>query len=346
MPNAAIAAFSPEVFTNIGYPHRIESSRELWRYHDVMQDGRLSGNLRLLGSRADEFVELIRSAAERIIDFSKTYFGVVNAGTDMLSRAVLQYVLLSLQLQSVQKPWTILEVGPGSGYLGILLGLDGHRYLALEASQAFWIYQSSLFSHVFGDAYFSGLGPARNSRLRHIPWWEFCYEGYQLPSLSACTANHMLAEMNSSALTHLMRKIATSQTITFPIVAEDLGLCRYNEEHETLKRITKAGFKASEVEPRVWLFERTEGARSISRIVTKPDSMRAKLAAVPVVGELLRRSPGLLKAFRVVSRIVLRKNDDGSALMVGKKEFSVVGNLFTSLPQGRGADARFTDGTW
>ena len=48
--NRVIEAFSLEVFETLGYPCRIDSESELWRYHDVMQEGRFIQNLRLISS--------------------------------------------------------------------------------------------------------------------------------------------------------------------------------------------------------------------------------------------------------------------------------------------------------
>ena len=48
--NRAIESFSLEVFNAVGYPCRIDDESELWRYHDVMQEGRFKANLRLLGN--------------------------------------------------------------------------------------------------------------------------------------------------------------------------------------------------------------------------------------------------------------------------------------------------------
>ena len=143
VPNMAILAFGLDVFQAVGYPHRISSSRELWRYHDVMHNGRLEHNLGLLGSAMDGEVDLVRRAADAIVGFSVSTFGFASAGKEMLSRAVYQYSLLASVLKNESRPWTIMEFGPGCGFLGVLLGLAGHRYVALEASQAFWVYQSS-----------------------------------------------------------------------------------------------------------------------------------------------------------------------------------------------------------
>jgi hypothetical protein len=345
VPNLAIQAFSLEVFQAIGYPHRISSSRELWRYHDVMQDGRLEQNLGLLGSAMDGEVDLVQRAADAIVDFSFSVFGFASAGKDMLSRAVYQYSLLASVLDGVPRPWTILEVGPGCGYLGVLLGLAGHRYIALEASQAFWVHQSALLQHVFGEEYSDGLVEDRR-RISHLAWWDFCSEGSTLPQLTACTANHMLGEMNPSGLIHLTRKLYGSQTDGFQLLAEDLGLCRYTGEQETLKRIVKSDFNAEEIRGRVWLFTKTRDAAFIHRIPAKRPSLRNRIYEVRFVGPVLRTTYRLLLGtilgrlrHVLASRVVDQRAED-------KTKLGRVADVFAHLPDYQSPDGRFMSGNW
>lgn len=346
IPNVAISAFSPEVFQLIGYPHRIVDASELWRYHDVMQDGRLVVNLSLIGKAMDQQFEVVREAAAAIMRFSENSFGFRSAGKDMFSRAVYQYSLIEMALSGVPKPWKVLEVGPGCGYLGVMLGLSGHSYVALEASQAFWIYQNALFGSVFGHEYANGLSDEEESRIRHLPWWRFCTEGFELPSLTACTANHMLAEMNASALIHLTRKLASSQSDGFKIVAEDLGLCRYNEEHETLRRVVKLGFSATEVRSRVWVFEKGDGSNVIRRLPIPRKSLRQRLRNVPIAGR------ATIKVFELLGRALRKRNmkvrpiDHGLEKHSSSANSDLLTKLFEELPQYRSADARFNDGSW
>lgn len=346
VPNVAIAAYSPEVFQLIGYPHRILDARELWRYHDVMQDGRLGENLRLIGDEMDLKYEVIENAADAIMSFSELSFGFRSAGKDMFSRAIYQYSLIEKTLREVPKPWKILEVGPGCGYLGVLLGMSGHSYIALEASQAFWIYQNALFESVFGLDYTNGLSDEKESRIRHLPWWKFCAESFELPKLTACTANHMLAEMNASALLHLSRKLAGSQSDGFKIIAEDLGLCRYNEEHETLRRVAKSGFSATEVKSRVWIFERCSGSNVVRGLPIARKPLRQRLRNVPIAGRVVT------KVLELLSRTLRKRNTETGRISVERNKHSSSSNsglltkLFDALPQYRSADARFNDGSW
>jgi hypothetical protein len=331
VPNRAIQAFSLDVFQAVGYPHRISSSRELWRYHDVMQDGRLEHNLGLLGSAMDGEVDLVRRAADAIVSFSVSTFGFASAGKDMLSRAVYQYSLLASVLDGVPRPWTILEVGPGCGYLGVLLGLAGHRYIALEASQAFWVYQSALFEHVFGDEYSDGLVEGRR-RISHLAWWDFCSEGSALPRLSACTANHVLNEMNRFGLEFVMRKLSSSQRVGMCIVAESLGAPKLRSNLETISLIAETGFSADEMKD-CWLFRKTDGEATIKYYARIRSDFRIRILNLPVIG----------RTASLVWRLI-RGSRRGRP--VSRPTSSSVRAFIATLPDADSADHRFMSGTW
>jgi hypothetical protein len=97
----------------------------------------------------------------------------------------------------------ILEIGPGSGYLGMLLANDGHEYFAMDAAQALYLYQKKLWSDVYGADYFDyseSLPRPENAKVTHIPWWRFANLSIPLPNVDILTANHALGEMHENAV--------------------------------------------------------------------------------------------------------------------------------------------------
>lgn len=298
-----------------------------------MQDGRLEGNLGLLGSAMDGEVELVRRAADAIVDFSVSTFGFASAGKDMLSRAVYQYSLLASVLKNESRPWTIMEVGPGCGFLGVLLGLAGHRYVALEASQAFWVYQSSLFRHVFGDEYSDGLGQDER-RISHLAWWDFCSEASTLPRLTACTANHMLNEMNAMALRFTMRKLSATQRLGMQVVAEALGATYLRGEEETTTIIAESGFSGLGKGGGHWHFRKTEGEATVTFFEPDPTTrLRALIFNTPLLGTAASRA---WRLFRRSSKRPAEKRHKRPG----------VRELLETFPNVESADHRFRSGTW
>jgi len=338
VPNRAIQAFGLEAFSAVGYPFEIEDESELWRYHDVMQDGRLELNLRLLESVHEfDHWELAERAASAIQQFGIRRFGFASAGKDMLTRALYQYALLCAVLDGKPRPWSILEVGPGCGYLGLLIGLEGHRYIALEASQAFYIYQSTLYRDVFAEEYCDGLANEADARISHLTWWNFCREGSQLPKLTGATANHMLAEMHSGALRFLVRSLHSSQDVGFSLVADTLGSQAVNAHSDVLRQITACGFSATQIKPdQAWIFTSALGEGKISYWpVSLPKKVRAKLSSRPLGRKLI--------AF--LDRAMAPKSDNRKGELRGSSSRKVR-EVVLGFPDFDSADLRFQKGTW
>jgi len=302
-----------------------------------MQDGRLALNLALLDSIGGlDDLEVARQAATAIQRFSATRFGFASAGKDTLSRACYQYALLCQALARYPKPWTVLEVGPGCGYLGLLVGLAGHRYIALEASQAMYVYQSCLFDDVFAEEYNDGLYGPTNSRVSHLTWWDFCREGSALPLLTGATANHMIAEMNKLGLRYLLNRLNVSQREGFPVLAESFGAQYVNSGASVLENIVDCGFTATQIQlTQVWIFTKTRGPRSISQFpIGFRQKFRAKLSAYPIGNRALQITDRLVTSAKIASEANTASRP------------SQMSELFAEFPDYEGADYRFRVGRW
>ena len=176
LPNLVTGAFLPEFYTSRAY-----DQSQLWRHMDAMHEGRKEYNWGLLGGlTADEFLRFCRitkcvdSLAQNLCDRRMQ-------ATTTLLRAIYQ-----ARLVTAFNPASVLEVGPGSGYLGAMLMLAGYRYSAVEVSQAFYLCQSNLWEAV-------GLRPHV-----HFTWWQWADE---MPTRAELvTANHVLCEMHPYAV--------------------------------------------------------------------------------------------------------------------------------------------------
>jgi hypothetical protein len=77
------------------------------------------------------------------------------------------------------KPLGVVEIGPGAGYLGAFLIASGHPYVAVEATQSLYLWQSRFLHHFvpkggFQEQAHATVGEAvRQSAVTHVPWWHF-----------------------------------------------------------------------------------------------------------------------------------------------------------------------------
>ena len=215
--NRAIESFSLEVFNATGYPCRIDDESELWRYHDSMQDGRFS----------EHDFALVTKTAKQILGFSERHLPIRNSGKHALTRSLYQYQLL-MKHRPHDGPLRILEIGPGSGYLGLLLANDGHQYFAMDAAQAFYLYQKKLWSDNYGADYFDyseSSSRPDTAKVTHIPWWQFANLSIPIPDVDVVTINHALAEMHPQAVKTIFARLysAWGDTDKKLVLAEALG---------------------------------------------------------------------------------------------------------------------------
>lgn len=215
MPNRIIEAGTPATFALRGYPTVINSDKKLLRYVDAMHELGEEDIFRgeLCGLTQEEF-DLFRQISKVVAEFTEDRFGHRTIPKGGLVRAVLSY--RHIRFISPPETTTVFEIGPGSGYLGALLALAGYRYAATDVTQAFYIFQSNLWGHLFGDRVVELAAAQENledfeelppGTVLHVPWWKFNVpnpEDIRL-KIDVATANHSLCEMQDTAFRYALR---------------------------------------------------------------------------------------------------------------------------------------------
>ena len=256
--NRAIESFRLELWNTLGYPFKVDSESELWRYHDSMQDGRFKENLQIIGSYSEHDFDLITKTAKQILSFSERHLPIRNSGKHALIRSLYQYQLL-MKYRPHNGPLRILEIGPGSGYLGLLLANDGHQYFAMDAAQAFYLYQKKLWSDIYGADYFdyseSSSRPDK-AKVTHIPWWQFANLSIPIPDVDVVTINHALTEMHPQAVKTIFARLysAWGDTDKKLVLAESMGYDYFKRKDAMLANIRAESFAVHRIANRVTIF--------------------------------------------------------------------------------------------
>jgi hypothetical protein len=299
VPNRAIEAFGLEVFSTLGYPFKVNSESELWRYHDVMQEGRFNKNLRLISSYTDHEFELLTKTAKQILSFSERHFLIRSSGKHALTRSLYQYQLI-MKYRPHDRPLKVLEIGPGSGYLGMLLANDGHEYFAMDAAQAFYLYQKKLWLDVYGADYFdysdSSSGPA-NAKLTHIPWWRFANLSIPLPNIDIVTVNHALAEMHENAVKTIFSRLYAmwGDDDKKIVIAESLGYDYFRRKNLMYSNIRSLGFQFQRPLTGVytWRPNKEKAQTELTNAMKTPNYLvKVKRRATRFISLILRTSIG------------------------------------------------------
>ena len=304
--NRVIEAFSLEVFETLGYPCRIDSESELWRYHDVMQEGRFIQNLRLISSYSDHDFDLVTTTAKQILSFSERELAIRNSGKHALTRSLYQYQLL-MKHRPHDGPLRILEIGPGSGYLGLLLANDGHQYFAMDAAQAFYLYQKKLWTDIYGSDYFDyseSSSRPDSAKITHIPWWQFANLSIPIPNIDVVTINHALTEMHPQAVKTIFARLYSSwgDTEKKLVLAESMGYDYFKRKETMLKDIRSAGFFGGELRDgyRTW----------------KPSNKKANLESINLSKKLTFNAQVKKNALKKINKLIakLLRNQIGQQL--------------------------------
>lgn len=209
--NRIITACRPGHFLQSGYPTAVRDQAALGRYFDVMHELRDSGDyVTLLNGFSPEEFDLFRAVSEQAAAFSEGILGRRMVPKGALTRAMLSFRHIRW-LSPDAEATTVLEIGPGSGYLGALLASTGYRYVASDIAQAFYLHQSQLWEYLFGGRLIElasdprgldGFGDLAPGTILHVPWWKFMVARADAIGLktNVVVANHALCEMSEASL--------------------------------------------------------------------------------------------------------------------------------------------------
>ena len=212
-----------DVFARIGFPVRIESAHEVGQLLDTMQENRYERFLNELGGLAENDLRLLRRALLCCVLFQRA---CLPKRKPLLPISTMTASLLLFRKILGFKPEiaSILEVGPGCGYLSFFLAQHAPLadYSQAEACESFYVLQSMinayLFGHRFRDFVIRGVADDLAMQIRsdvdppvllderelpaptcfHYPWWML--RALREKRFDLVTSNANLSEFTRPAL--------------------------------------------------------------------------------------------------------------------------------------------------
>ena len=248
-------AFFPEMFASVGYPARVTRPDQLWRYIDVMHETRVEYNMDylLFGLTEREF-ELFKQVTQLVDKHASESYGRRAHASSALLRAI--HVLRLIKVTTGDERPVVLEVGPGCGYLGMLLVLEGYPYVSTDVAQAFYLYQNRMLSLVANevkdlaaeDGDILSLEAPKPGNAVHIPWWKWVTLKPEQIKWSAgiMTCNHCLCEMHPLSMGYLARvssQILGNHPGGGQFVFDSWGYDLLHGEQTVLARFSEFGFR-------------------------------------------------------------------------------------------------------
>lgn len=172
------------------------------------------------GLTTPEF-ELFKQCVNISIKFTKS-LGKELIPINSLTRAFISYRAIKSLYASLNEPIRIFEIGPGSGYLGLLCGLSGFSYSSLDVAKNLTTYQNSLWNFANIKVKFAeDEGDYSGYDFLQIPWWEWSNLKTTLPEREIVVMNHVIKEMTPLSLRFSIQRFK-SLGAKF-ITAEGLG---------------------------------------------------------------------------------------------------------------------------
>ncbi|EME70541.1 hypothetical protein H261_07923 [Paramagnetospirillum caucaseum] len=209
-----ISAFGPVTFQDYGYPVVVREEIELLRYVDAMHEYSAPNLLADGVVLSIDEAELIRDVSEVVLTLTATHFQrPIRPWLATLSAIETLRLVNGWAGKVGKKSLTVFEFGPGSAYLGAFLCRAGHRLIAMDNSQGFYLWQNRLYGALAGDSVLDfavpDAGPLRDDPTKvitHVPWWQFLTLTGTMPfAVDVVLSEHCLVEMSQDARRFALR---------------------------------------------------------------------------------------------------------------------------------------------
>lgn len=191
----------------------------------TLTDSHHEGRSRLLSERLlkGELDSLEQESLHHVLSTYRKFCEHFNLAFDLRSSSIYSALYQSRLIRELHSKdlsgKVVYEIGPGSGFLSILLTTMGAKVFAIEAVQSHYVYQSYLFDFFFKENFYEHAfsnsleGVEDVVGLNHLPWWKICHPLAELTPADILTSNHMLMETSPAACNfyrHLAKKIMTN----------------------------------------------------------------------------------------------------------------------------------------
>jgi SAM-dependent methyltransferase len=255
LPNYLMQAFVPDLFNKFNFSSSVDSDECLWKYIDTMQEFRYEDNLNILGNFINEDeLDVAEWLIKNVYKYTEKVFRRPSAARNSITRSLISYRYVQIIKKINNLQGGVLEIGPGSGYLGAMLAKSGVEYSSTDISQAFYLYQNNLMHSLFGENFSEGAFlnkkayDYRSKKIHHIPWWHYADIEFILPDIDIVVVNHVLAEMHPNSLRFFLSRLVNkfkSRESRSPIyiLVEGFGNETFHKSNDIIKLFYSFGIR-------------------------------------------------------------------------------------------------------
>jgi hypothetical protein len=256
-------------FERVGFPVRVSSMRDLGQIVDSMQENRFQPYMDELGGLTADEHALVLETCRDAVEFQLTYLPH-RPPVLPISTLLASFALYRKMLGIMPNFRSVLEIGPGCGYLSFFLKRHSplENYSQIEACESFYLLQNLVNLHCFGsrfderalppegiDAVDFFVNPAaemefapqvrlgRNrARCTHYPWWRIGELISRDMRFDFVTSNANLLEFNTTALDDYLTLIQRVLDPSGMMVVQCTGWPSNGNDESLLDRLYKRGF--------------------------------------------------------------------------------------------------------
>ena len=160
----------------------------------------------LMNGLTDEEIDLLKEVNLKISENNSTWRQSVIPKPSII-RHLYQRRLFK---ENFEKNLQVLEIGPGSGYLGLFLQKLGHTVLSHEIYQPYYMYQYWLYNvfNVVNETCIEERFTIVQNKINHLPWWHyFKIAMIKDIKIDVVIINHAFRELNKYARSYLLKII-------------------------------------------------------------------------------------------------------------------------------------------
>ena len=160
----------------------------------------------LMNGLNDEEIDLLKEVNFKISENNSTWRQPVVPKPSII-RHLYQRRLFK---ENFEKKLHVLEIGPGSGYLGLFLQKLGHTVLSHEIYQPYYMYQYWLYNifNLVNETCTEEKFKIIKNKINHLPWWHyFKIAMIKDIKIDVVIINHAFRELNKYARAYLLKII-------------------------------------------------------------------------------------------------------------------------------------------
>jgi len=236
IPPYVAREFAPVTFDEFGFQSRLHSIGELWKFADSQQEFRFEKNLNELlnGGLTESEFDLLKHVTGEVVKLTS------EMGRPIVARnAITRAFIVSRAVRALRgngPPLRILEIGPGSGYVGAFCGLEGNVVYSMDITESLYLWQHKLYSTLFKSSFIDlafDVILKKDKSFVHVPWWVWAdWKREILPQFDLVTVNHAVNEISPKGFMYLMKKITSGGAKR--MVIESWGGGKHAANYQTL----------------------------------------------------------------------------------------------------------------